>query len=80
MPIANDDNDAHGRLFDLLTEALQKAGAEGITRQDVIPVVADFLTALALITAGEAGVRAVMTRMESRIEDWKAERFPERPR
>jgi hypothetical protein len=42
----------------------------------VVPAVADFLTSIALIMAGEAGVRAVMTRMEDRIEDWKAGRFP----
>jgi hypothetical protein len=30
---ANDDQDAHGRLIDILTEALQKAGAEGITKR-----------------------------------------------
>jgi hypothetical protein len=70
-----EQDDAHGRLIDILTEALQSAGAEGITKPDVIPAVADFLTSLALIMAGEAGVRAVMTRMESRIEDWKAGNF-----
>jgi hypothetical protein len=69
-------DDAHGRLIDILTEALQRAGAEGITKQDVIPAVADFLTSIALIMAGEAGVRAVITRMESRIDDWKAGKFP----
>ena len=72
--IAKDD--AHGRLIDILTEGLQRAGAEGITKQDVIPAVADFLTSIAVIMAGEAGVRAVIARMESRIEDWKAGRFP----
>jgi hypothetical protein len=44
MPAANDDDDPHGRLIGILTEALQKAGAEGITKQDVIPAVSDFLT------------------------------------
>jgi hypothetical protein len=68
-----DQDDAHGRLIDILTEALQRAG---ITKQDVIPAVADFLTSIALIMAGEAGVRAMMSRMENRIEDWKAGRFP----
>ena len=70
-----DQDDAHGRPIGILTEALRKAGAEGITKQDVIPAVADFSTPIALIIAGEAGV-CVMTRMESRIEDWTAERFP----
>jgi hypothetical protein len=72
----SNDNDAHGRLIDILTEALQKAGTEGVTQQDVLPAVSDFLTSLALILAGEEGVRAVITRMEGRIEDWKAGRFP----
>ena len=31
-----DQDDAHGRLIGILTEALRKAGAEGITKQDVI--------------------------------------------
>jgi hypothetical protein len=51
-----DQDDAHGRLIGILTEALRKAGAEGITKQDVIPAVADFWTPIALIMAGEAGV------------------------
>jgi hypothetical protein len=69
---------AHGRLIEILIEALQKAGTEGITKQDAIPAVADFLTSITLIMAGENGVRAVITRMEGRIEDWKAGRFPDR--
>jgi hypothetical protein len=52
-----DEDDAHSRLIDILTEALQRAGAEGVTKQDVIPAVADFLTSIALIMAGEAGVQ-----------------------
>jgi hypothetical protein len=69
-------DDPHGHLIDLLTEALQRAGREGVTKQDVLPAVADFLASLALITAGEAGMRAVITRLEGRIDDWKAGRFP----
>jgi hypothetical protein len=45
----------------MLTETLQKAGREGITKQDVIPAVADFLISLALIMAGEAGARGDYT-------------------
>lgn len=63
-----DQDDAHGRLIGILTEALRKAGAEGITKQDVIPAVADFWTPIALIMAGEAGVCAVMTRMEAELK------------
>jgi hypothetical protein len=75
MPAANDD-DAHRRLIDLLTDALQTAGQEGVSKQDVLPAVADFLASLALIMAGEEGARAVITRLEGRIEDWKAGIFP----
>jgi hypothetical protein len=71
-----DDDNAHGRLVDILTEALQRAGTEGITKQDVLPAVADFLVSLALIMAGEPGARAVITRIEGRINDWKAGTFP----
>jgi len=69
-------DDPHGHLIDLLTEALQRAGREGVTKQDVLPAVADFLASLALIMAGEDGMRAVITRLEGRIDDWKAGRFP----
>jgi hypothetical protein len=55
---------------------LHTAGKEGITKQDVPPAVADFLASLALIMAGEEGVRAVITRLDGRIEDWKAAIFP----
>jgi hypothetical protein len=74
MSATNDD--AHRRLIDILTEALQTAGKEEITKQDVLPAVADFLVSLALIMAGEEGARAVIMRIESRIEDWKAGTFP----
>jgi len=46
----------------------QKAGFEGITKQDVNP--SDFLTSLALIMAGEVGAGAVIARIQGWIEDW----------
>jgi hypothetical protein len=52
------------------------AGKEGITKQDVLPAVADVLASLALIIAGEDGTRAAIKRLEGRIEDWKAGTFP----
>ena len=54
MSAAIDDN-PHGRLIGILTEALHTAGEEGITKQEVLPAVADFLVSLALIMAGEEG-------------------------
>jgi hypothetical protein len=69
-------HDPHGHLIDILTEALQRAGRENVTKQDAPPAVADFLASLALIMAGEDGMRAVITRLEGRIDDCKAGRFP----
>lgn len=74
MSAAIDDNPQR-RLIDILTEALHTAGEEGITKQDVLPAVADFLVSLALIMAGEEGARAVIKQIEGRIEDWKAGTF-----
>jgi hypothetical protein len=42
----------------------------------VLPAVADFLASLALIMAGEEDARAVIKRIEGRIEDWKAGHLP----
>jgi CheY-like chemotaxis protein len=42
----------------------------------VIPAVSNFLTSLALIMVAEVEARVVITKMEDRIEDWKAGRFP----
>ena len=70
MSAENDDN-PHGRLIDILAldKALHTAGKKGITKQDVLPAVADFLVSLALIMAAEGGARAVIKRIEGRIED-----------
>jgi hypothetical protein len=75
MSAANDDN-PHGSLIDILAKTLHTAGKEGIKKQDVLPAVADFLVSLALIMAGEEGARAVIKRIEGRIEDWKAGTSP----
>lgn len=76
MQISNKNMDEYDRAFDIMTEALQTMRAEGITKQDALPALVDFVTAVALILAQEAGVRAVTARMESRIDDWRAGRFP----
>jgi hypothetical protein len=44
----------------------------------VIPAVSDVLSSLALIMTGEVEARAVITRIEGRIEDGKVGRFPAR--
>ena len=44
----------------------------------MIPAVSDVLTSVALFMTGEVEARAVITRIEGRIEDWKVGRFPAR--
>jgi hypothetical protein len=39
--------------FDILNEALQKIGQQGLTRQDVLPCLIDITTALAIALGGE---------------------------
>lgn len=74
----DDDDYAHGRAFDILTEALQSMGTEGITKQDAIPALVDFTTAVALILGGEAAAEAMIIRIRNRVADWKAGTFPSR--
>jgi hypothetical protein len=71
------DDEAYDRAFDILTETLAGMGREGIARTQVILPMADFLTAIALIIDGEAGVRALMDHMVRRIAEWHAGTFPQ---
>jgi hypothetical protein len=66
----------YDRVLEIMSEALETVAAEGISKQDMLPAVIDFVTALALIVGKEPAARAVITRMEGRIRDWKAGTFP----
>lgn len=71
-------DDSHGRAFDILTEALEAMGSEGITKQEAVPALVDLTVAVALIVGGEAAAEAVRVRIKDRIADWKAGNFPSR--
>ena len=62
--------------FDILTKALAEMGANGITRQEIIPALVDFTAATAIAMAGEQGIEACITRLRERIQDFRAGTFP----
>jgi hypothetical protein len=71
-------DDSHGRAFDILTEALQAMGAEGISKQEAIPALVDFTVSVALIVGREAADEAGIIRIRDQIADWRAGNFPAR--
>ena len=63
-------------VFGIMIEALQSIARKGISRERMIPVVVDFVTAITLFSNGEDGVRDVMDHMHRRINQWRAGTFP----
>jgi hypothetical protein len=59
-----------------MTNAVESLGKEGLSKEDILPALVDFVTAFGLIAGKEPGARAIITRIDGRIEDWKAGRFP----
>jgi hypothetical protein len=62
--------------FDILTKAIAEMGANGITRQEVLPALVDFTAAIAIALAGEEAIEACITRLRQRIKDFRAGIFP----
>jgi hypothetical protein len=58
--------------FDILTEAVRRMGAEGITQGDVLPSLIDFTATVAIALGGEEAVRACIIRLGDRIKDYHA--------
>lgn len=77
-PVGGRALDDDGQGFDILTDALRLMGEAGITRQEALPVMIDFVTAVSLIMAGEAAADAAIIRIRNRVADWKAGNFPSR--
>jgi len=71
-----DDRTPYDRVIRIMTEAARKVGRVNISREEFLPALADFTAATALIVQGEECLRAFITRMESRIDDWRAGTFP----
>ena len=70
----NSDNYDH--VLDVLIEAVRELGEVGMTRQDVLPALVDFVAAVGLILGEEEGARAVLARIERRISEWQSGQFP----
>jgi hypothetical protein len=68
--------DSYDRVFEILTDAMKAVGNNNISKAEMLPALIDFTTAIALIIAREDGARAMIIRIEGRIDDWKAGRFP----
>jgi len=68
--------DEYDRVFDVMTNTVKSLGTEGLSKQDILPALVDFVTAFGLIVGKEPGARAIIARIEGRIEDWHAGRFP----
>jgi hypothetical protein len=68
--------DEYNNGFDILTEAVQRMGEEGITKEDVLPSLIDFTAAVAIAIGGEEAIRACITRLGDRIKDFHAGTFP----
>jgi hypothetical protein len=66
----------YDQVMEIMVEAMEKFGVAQISREALLPPLSDFVTAIAIKMAGEDGVRALMVRMEQRIEDWKSGKFP----
>jgi hypothetical protein len=68
--------DDYDQVMEIMVEAMEKIDVAQISREGLLRPLSDFVTAIAIKTAGEDGVRALMARMEQRIEDWKSGKFP----
>ena len=68
--------DASDRVMKIMTDAMKTVGNNNISKREMIPALIDFTPAVALILTGEGGARAMITRIEGRIEDWQEGRFP----
>jgi hypothetical protein len=62
--------------FDILTEAIQKMGARGITKNEVLPSLVDFTASVVIALGGEDAVKACIIRMGDRIRDFNEGTFP----
>lgn len=74
MRTSKKKEDEHNRVVDIMFEALHKIGSEGISQQNMMSGIVDFVASLGLMP-GEEGLRAVIARLEHRIDDWRAGRF-----
>jgi hypothetical protein len=70
--------DDYNIAFDILTEAVQKMGMCGITKQEVVPTLVDFTATVAAALAGPDGIKACVLRLGDRLNDLREGTFPVR--
>lgn len=66
------------RVMRFLREAMQKANWSGVSQDERLHAVMDFVASDALKIGGEDALRAVIERLGKRVDDWRAGTFPER--
>jgi hypothetical protein len=66
----------YSRVIDILIAAAQVASEARIPKQEFLPALADFTVTVALAFQGEECLRAVIKRMQHRIDDWRNGTFP----
>jgi hypothetical protein len=69
-------DDDYNIAFDILTQAVQKMGAQGMTQNDVLPSLVDFTATVAVALGGEDAIKACIIRLGDRIKDFHAGTFP----
>jgi hypothetical protein len=70
------NGDGYNCVIGMLTGVARKAGKIGIGLEEYLPALIDYTAAVALIIGDEEGLQAFMTRMQSRIDEWRAGTFP----
>jgi hypothetical protein len=70
-----DDEDEYDLVICMLTEVARKAAKIGIGLEDYVPALIDYTAAVALAIGGEEALQAFITRMQTRIDDWRARNF-----
>jgi hypothetical protein len=69
------DDEQYSHIFDILTAATDAITETGISIQDMLPVFADFIAAIAVSVGGEQTAEAVAARIKRLVENWKAGKF-----
>ena len=62
--------------FDILTNAVEEMGEEGVTKADLLPTLIDFTASVAAALGGEEAMKACIIRLIDRIKDFSDGTFP----
>lgn len=68
----------HDRALRIVSETLQTARRNGLTRDQLLTAMVDFTAAETLKVSGEEGVKALIAQLQKRLEEWRAGKSPAR--